>query len=119
MSSSSAKSGVVGDRGVPCKCVCGLSVTVFTSKSQDNPGRPFFRCISKRDAKTWTNNRDGHLFKWVEEAVFEEVEDALPRLAVIANEINKAKSEALELKAMIQEILEEALINKMQIRRNW
>lgn len=59
------------------------------------------------------------MFKWVEDAVFEEVEDALPRLAIIANEISKAKSEANELKAMIQEMREEAMVNDMKTRRNW
>lgn len=44
------------------------------------------------------------MFKWVEDAVYEEVEDALPKFVIIANELNKAKSEANELNAMIQEL---------------
>ncbi|KAL9280819.1 hypothetical protein AtEden1_Chr5g0111591 [Arabidopsis thaliana] len=90
MNSSSETS--VGGRGIPTKCVCGLGVTKFTSKSQDNPGRPFFRCISKRDPSSWKNKKDDHLFKWVEDAVYEEVEDVLPNLGIMANEIVKARS---------------------------
>ena len=40
-SSVSVSSGVDGARGFPVKCACGADVTIFTSKSQDNPGRPF------------------------------------------------------------------------------
>ncbi|CAD5323672.1 unnamed protein product [Arabidopsis thaliana] len=93
MSSSSETYVAVAGRGLPVKCVCGLSVTIFTSKTQKNPGRPFFGCTSKRDASSWTNKNDGHLFKWVEEAVYEEVEDALPNIGIMANEIVKGKSE--------------------------
>jgi len=40
-SSVSVSSGVDGARGFPVNCACGADVTIFTSKSQDNPGRPF------------------------------------------------------------------------------
>lgn len=58
MSSSSVTSGGIGDRGLPSKCVCGLDVTIFTSKTSENPGRPFYRCTSKRDVSSWTSKRD-------------------------------------------------------------
>ncbi|XP_010440978.1 PREDICTED: uncharacterized protein LOC104724220 [Camelina sativa] len=59
MSSSSETSVVASfDRGVPSKCVCGASVMIFTSRSEKNPGRPFFRCITKRDPSSWTNKSD-------------------------------------------------------------
>ncbi|KAL1198516.1 hypothetical protein V5N11_003592 [Cardamine amara subsp. amara] len=117
MSSSSVTSGFVGGRGIPTKCLCGLDVTIFIAKTQENPCRPFFRCVSKRDANSWTTKRDGHLFKWVEDAVLEEVEDALPRVAIMANELSKTKSEANELNALIQELKEEAMMSKMEIRK--
>ncbi|XP_019089329.1 PREDICTED: uncharacterized protein At1g43920, Chloroplastic-like [Camelina sativa] len=117
MSSSSVTSGVIGERGVPSKCVCGLGVIIFTSKTQENPRRPFFRCAGKRDANSWTTKKDNHLFKWVEDAVFEEVEDALPRVAIMANEISKAKCEANELKAMIEELKDEEMISKMELHK--
>ncbi|KAL9293289.1 putative transcription factor GRF family [Arabidopsis thaliana] len=117
MSSSSVSSGVVRERGVPSKCVCGLGITIFTSKTQDNPGRRFFRCVSKRDPISWTNKKDGHLFKWVEEAIFEEMEDALPRIDIIANEVIKGKSETNVLMAEIQEMQEEALLRKKELHK--
>jgi len=58
MSSSSITSGVARERGMPTKCVCGLEVTMFVSKTQENPWRPFFRCISKRNANSWSTKRD-------------------------------------------------------------
>ncbi|KAL9293981.1 putative transcription factor GRF family [Arabidopsis thaliana] len=122
MSSSlvSVSSGVDGARGSPVKCACGVDVTIFTSKSQENPGRPFFRCKTKRDPNTWINKRDvnrvgGHLFKWVEDVVQEEVEDALEKFGIITNELNKVKSEAKELHAMLQELKEEAELGKWKV----
>jgi len=55
------------------------------------------------------------LFKWVEDAVYEEVEDVLPKFVIIANELNKAKSEANELNVMIHELKEEAMLSKQEI----
>uniref|UniRef100_A0A0D3ASQ7 GRF-type domain-containing protein n=1 Tax=Brassica oleracea var. oleracea TaxID=109376 RepID=A0A0D3ASQ7_BRAOL len=74
MSSSSEVQYGGGDRGFPMKCDCGLRVVPLLSKTQENPGRPFYRCISKKE---------GHLFKWNEDAVCEEVEDAIPKLEII------------------------------------
>jgi len=34
-----------------------------------------------------------HLFKWVEDCVYEEVVDAIPRISIIDSEVNNAKSE--------------------------
>ncbi|KAL9299415.1 hypothetical protein AtEden1_Chr2g0232331 [Arabidopsis thaliana] len=101
-SSVSVSSGVDGARGFPVKCACGADVTIFTSKSQDNPGRPF---------------SSGHLFKWVEDVVQEEVEDALEKFGIIANELNKIKSEAKELHVMLQELKEEAELGKKEFRK--
>nr|AAC69115.1 hypothetical protein [Arabidopsis thaliana] len=121
MSSSSVTSrvarerGVAGERGVPSKCLCGSEVTIFVSKTQENQGRPFFRCVRNRDVNTWTTKRDGHLFKWVEDPVFEEVEDALPRLAIVANEISKVKAETNEMLNQIQELKEEAIARKKEL----
>ncbi|XP_023641960.1 uncharacterized protein At1g43920, Chloroplastic [Capsella rubella] len=119
MSSSSETSMVDSfDRGVPSKCVCGAGVTIFTSRTQENPGRPFFRCLTKRDAKSWTNKRDGHMFKWVEDAVYEEVQDALPKVGAMANEIVKTKSEVIALNGALQELKDEALWNLNEIRKS-
>lgn len=56
-------------------------------------------------------NLKDHLFKWVEEAVLEEVEDLLPKVAVHDIEISKMKAE-------IEELIEVALNNKTEIQKN-
>ncbi|XP_019092366.1 PREDICTED: uncharacterized protein At1g43920, Chloroplastic-like [Camelina sativa] len=118
MSSSSETSVVASsNRGVPSKCNCGAGVRIFTLRTEENPGRPFFYCFTKRDPSSWTNKRDGHLFKWVEEAVYEEVEDALPKLGLMANEIVKTNSQVNELTAALLELKEEALWRKVEIRK--
>ncbi|KAL9280457.1 putative transcription factor GRF family [Arabidopsis thaliana] len=71
-------------RGFPSKCECGLDVVIYTSASKTNPGRPFFCCPTKQD---------DHLFKWVEDGVYEAVADALPKFSIIDSEINNAKVE--------------------------
>ncbi|KAJ0241105.1 hypothetical protein HA466_0215650 [Hirschfeldia incana] len=67
MSDSYSCGIVYGETGYPKKCVCGSSVKIFTSKSVANPGRPYFRCAYSR--------ADGHLFKWVEDGTYEEVNE--------------------------------------------
>lgn len=47
--------------------------------------------------------------------MLEEVEDALPRVAIMANEISKANNEVNELNAMIGELKEEIIVSKMEI----
>ncbi|XP_024014389.1 uncharacterized protein At1g43920, Chloroplastic-like [Eutrema salsugineum] len=98
MSTSSEQCIVCVDRGFPSKCMCGSEVTIYTSKTQENPGRPFFRCITKR--KVCVNL--GHLFKWVEDSVYEEVEDV--------------KSVVVELKDTIKELEENVMCSKKKIQ---
>ncbi|XP_019086243.1 PREDICTED: uncharacterized protein At1g43920, Chloroplastic-like [Camelina sativa] len=89
MSSSSETLVIIGDRGLPSKCVCG---------------------------------ERGHLFKWVEDAIYEEVEDALPKLGIMANEIVKAKAEINELNVAMQELKEDAMQRKRvicKLKRLW
>ncbi|KAL9841044.1 putative transcription factor GRF family [Arabidopsis thaliana] len=99
-------------RGFPLKCQCGLDVVIYPSASQSNPGRPFFRCPTKKT---------DHLFKWVEDGVYEEVVDSLPKFSIIENAIHNAKSEAAveiqDLQAMIKELKEEALWSKRKIKK--
>ncbi|KAG2316688.1 hypothetical protein Bca52824_019810 [Brassica carinata] len=90
------------NRGIPSNCGCGGEIRTFTSSTQENPGRPFYRCETRGE---------DHLFKWVEEAVLEEVEDVLPKIAV--HEIEIAK-----MKADIEDLMEVALNNKVEIQKN-
>ncbi|KAF8105230.1 hypothetical protein N665_0161s0029 [Sinapis alba] len=90
------------NRGFPSNCGCGGRITKFTSSTQDNPGRPFFRSETRGE---------DHLFKWVEEAMLEELEDALPKIEVHESEITKIKTE-------IEDLMEVTLNNKIEIQKN-
>lgn len=57
------------------------------------------------------------MFKWVEEAVLEEVEDALPKIAQLEAEINKGKSDVEDLKGVITELMEEVVRTKTEVKR--
>ncbi|KAL9299739.1 hypothetical protein AtEden1_Chr2g0235621 [Arabidopsis thaliana] len=122
-------------RGFPLKCQCGLDVVIYPSASQSNPGRPFFRCPTKKTVskiesvfRFWLSLLifkkkilQDHLFKWVEDGVYEEVVDSLPKFSIIENAIHNAKSEAAveiqDVQAMIKELKEEALWSKRKIKK--
>jgi len=143
MSSSSVTSGVVRERGVPSKCVCGLGVTIFTSKTQETQddhssaalANEIRACgLAKKRWVCYTNFLAKHLFykltkcQWVEDALGSLVqmgrgccvwrnEDALPRIDIIANEVSKGKSETNVVKEQIQELKEEALLRKKELHK--
>ncbi|XP_013709239.1 uncharacterized protein At1g43920, Chloroplastic-like [Brassica napus] len=79
-------------RGIPAKCVCGTATTIFTADTH-------------------------HLFKWVEDAVLEEVEDALPKIAQLEAEVAKGKSDVGDLKGVITELMEEVVRTKTELKR--
>ncbi|BAB01424.1 unnamed protein product [Arabidopsis thaliana] len=91
-------------RGLPSKCHCGLDVVIYTSTYAKNPGRPYFRCPTRKD---------DHLFKWVEDGTYEVVVDSWPKLSVMDSELSAAKSEvAVELEAlqaMVKELKEKVM----------
>ncbi|KAG2303794.1 hypothetical protein Bca52824_032445 [Brassica carinata] len=39
------------NRGFPSNCGCGAGITTFTSGTQENSGRPFFRCETRGEPK--------------------------------------------------------------------
>ncbi|XP_013694716.2 uncharacterized protein At1g43920, Chloroplastic-like [Brassica napus] len=110
-SDSTAESSTVntyGIRGFPASCVCGTKTTIYTSETNKNPGRSFFRCLTRRK---------NHLFKWVEEAVYEEVQDALPKIVLLEAELNKEKSDIEDLKGVVTELMEEVVRAKTEVKR--
>ncbi|KAF8050679.1 hypothetical protein N665_1906s0008 [Sinapis alba] len=109
MSSSQLKKRDFGKRGFPSKCICGSNVCILTSKTQENPGRPFYRCETMRDE---------HLFKWVEDSMLEEMEDAIPKLENIEKEVSNLKFDVESLKEVIHEVKEEVIWIKVQMRKS-
>lgn len=57
------------------------------------------------------------MFKWVEEAVYEEVQDALPKIVLLEAELNKEKSDIEDLKGVVTELMEEVVKGKTEVKR--
>ncbi|CAH8352210.1 unnamed protein product [Eruca vesicaria subsp. sativa] len=71
MSSSSSSSRQGARRhvyGIPTKCWCGQPLDTWVSDTKENPGRRFYRCRIALQNKT-----ESHLFKWIEEALHDEI----------------------------------------------
>ena len=56
------------------------------------------------------------MFKWVEEAVYEEVQDALPKIVLLEAELNKEKSDIEDLKGVVTELMEEVVKGKTEVK---
>ncbi|KAF8084355.1 hypothetical protein N665_0721s0012 [Sinapis alba] len=54
--------------GVPTHCWCGNRVTTFVSRTSRNPFRRFYICNISTQRED-----EAHLFKWVDDALLEEV----------------------------------------------
>ncbi|CAL9222950.1 unnamed protein product, partial [Arabidopsis halleri] len=99
------------ERGFPKYCVCGSNVSVFTSQSKLNPGRPYFRCAATR--------ADGHLFKWVEDGMYEEVQDLLQReseivyMRIVGDEVKEMVGNLKEDMGWCKKELHKAKIKNM------
>nr|VDC94227.1 unnamed protein product [Brassica oleracea] len=65
---SSARFPRISTHGMPTRCWCGEGITTFGSSTAENRYRRFYRCEIARDRKT-----ENHLFKWVDEALIEEI----------------------------------------------
>ncbi|KAL0719365.1 hypothetical protein Bca4012_068689 [Brassica carinata] len=76
--------------GVPKQCWCRYEVAILMSKSDKNPYRRYHRCVFAA-AKRLEN--DNHFFKWVDEALSEEIE--------------ALKNKTSRIKELVKEILME------------
>ncbi|KAL1188293.1 hypothetical protein V5N11_001723 [Cardamine amara subsp. amara] len=72
--------------GVPMVCWCGAEIVGKISKSDPNPYRRYFRCAFAVSNKLMDDN---HVFKWVDEALL--------------NEVDRLSSEAKRLEQMVRE----------------
>ncbi|KAL1193970.1 hypothetical protein V5N11_027827 [Cardamine amara subsp. amara] len=82
--SSNTRRGRV--EGVPTVCLCGAQIVGKISKSDPNPYRRYFRCAYVVSNKLMDDN---HVFKWVDEALL--------------NEVERLISEAKRLEQMVRE----------------
>ncbi|CAH8380523.1 unnamed protein product [Eruca vesicaria subsp. sativa] len=69
-SSSSSSISHLGRQttGIPTRCLCGANLTTFGAQTKDNLFRRFYRC------EIWLKRKsEHHLFKWVDEAIVDEI----------------------------------------------
>ncbi|XP_020874146.1 uncharacterized protein At4g04775-like [Arabidopsis lyrata subsp. lyrata] len=98
-------------RGVPSRCWCGDEITTFTSKTDENPYRRFYRCV-----RGVLDKKEKHPFIWVDDALLEEirmVESKHNQLLEDVNDLKKMVMENVELQnKMVKEMERE--MNKMK-----
>ncbi|KAL0723276.1 hypothetical protein Bca4012_037875 [Brassica carinata] len=73
----SASSSTTGGRrrvitpGIPSNCWCGEIITDLISKTNQNPYRRYYRCLYAASLRL---ENDNHIFKWVDEAFTDEIQ---------------------------------------------
>ncbi|KAG7530751.1 hypothetical protein ISN45_Aa06g004360 [Arabidopsis thaliana x Arabidopsis arenosa] len=77
--------------GVPSKCWCGEGIITFTSKTKENPYRRFYRC-----AIGMMRENESHLFKWVDEALLEEIRMVEEKCRLVAEDVNALRMEVMD-----------------------
>ncbi|KAG2248226.1 hypothetical protein Bca52824_087854 [Brassica carinata] len=75
------------NEGIPSRCWCGKGIVTYVSKTEENPYRRFFRCEIGIQRK-----KEEHLFKWVDEALFDEIHRMDDHQARIGEEIEDLRS---------------------------
>ncbi|XP_013617450.1 PREDICTED: uncharacterized protein At4g04775-like [Brassica oleracea var. oleracea] len=92
--SSSTTSGRrrVRTPGIPSKCWCGVGITELISKTNQNPYHRYYRCIYAASLRL---ENDNHVFKWVDEAFTDEIQQ-------LDNQVRKLEEEVQFLKATIR-----------------
>ncbi|KAL0715468.1 hypothetical protein Bca4012_064790 [Brassica carinata] len=84
--------------GIPSRCWCGKGIVTYVSKTEENPYRRFFRCEIGLKRK-----KEQHLFKWVNEAVLDEIQRMDEQKSRFAEEIE-------DLRSSLKQIVEEEVI---------
>ncbi|KAH0858229.1 hypothetical protein HID58_086490, partial [Brassica napus] len=82
----------------PAVCWCGKGIVTYVSKTEENPYRRFFRCEIGLKRK-----KEQHLFKWVDEALLDEIQRMHEQQSRMAEEIE-------DLRSSLKKTVEEAVI---------
>ncbi|XP_013674187.1 uncharacterized protein At4g04775-like [Brassica napus] len=93
----SQKPIMTNNGGIPSRCWCGKGIVTYVSKTEENPYRRFFRCEIGLQRK-----KEQHLFKWVDEALLDEIERMHEQQSIIAEEIEDLRS---SLKTTVEEMV--------------
>ncbi|XP_020870695.1 uncharacterized protein At4g04775-like [Arabidopsis lyrata subsp. lyrata] len=86
--------------GVPKRCWCGEAIVALTSKSDPNPYRRYFRCGFAAANRL---RNDEHTFKWVDEALVNEIETLTSKNAGLEQQLKELRTESLEFEKMVCE----------------
>ncbi|CAD5324543.1 unnamed protein product [Arabidopsis thaliana] len=106
---SSSSSGSTGPRGrgrvvgVPKRCWCGEAVVALISKSDSNPCRRYYRCGL---AALNRLRNDEHTFKWVDDALLNEIETLAAKNGEFEEKLKELTIEKLEFEKMVSEKVE-------------
>uniref|UniRef100_A0A0D3BF04 GRF-type domain-containing protein n=1 Tax=Brassica oleracea var. oleracea TaxID=109376 RepID=A0A0D3BF04_BRAOL len=84
--------------GIPSRCWCGKGIVTYVSKTEENPYKKFFRCEIGLKRK-----KEQHLFKWVDEALLDEIQRMHEQQSSMAEEIEY-------LRSSLKKTVEEAVI---------
>ncbi|KAF3490251.1 hypothetical protein F2Q69_00053592, partial [Brassica cretica] len=82
---------------IPSRCWCGKRIVTYVSKTEENPYRRFFRCEIGSQRK-----KEQHLFKWVDEALLDEIERMHEQQSIMAEEIEDLRS---SLKKTVEKVV--------------
>ncbi|XP_010418226.1 PREDICTED: uncharacterized protein At4g04775-like [Camelina sativa] len=107
-SSSRARGRVCG---VPKRCWCGEAVVALISKSDPNHYRRYYRCSFAAINKLRNNE---HTFKWVDEALLNEVDALISRNAGLEQQLKELRTERLEFDTMVYEKMEKEVLEKVE-----
>ncbi|WZZ48240.1 hypothetical protein YC2023_048347 [Brassica napus] len=87
------------NEGIPSRCWCGNGIVTYVSKTEENPYRRFFRCEIGKQVNLLTcfcvfkqRKKENHLFKWVDDALFDEIQRIDEHQTRIAEEIEDLRS---------------------------
>ncbi|KAL0677787.1 hypothetical protein Bca4012_005768 [Brassica carinata] len=90
-SSSSTTGGGIRVRtpGIPIKCWCGERIIELISKTNLNPYFRYYRC---RYAARRKLENDNHIFKWVDEAFTDEIQQLDYQVRMLEEEVQVLKA---------------------------
>ncbi|XP_020876125.1 uncharacterized protein At4g04775-like [Arabidopsis lyrata subsp. lyrata] len=92
-SGASISSNRVRVPGIPKKCHCESPIVQKISRSVPNPYRRYYRCAYAAQMKL---ENDNHVFKWLDEALVDEIEQLDFQVDVLEEEVRLMKMEKIQ-----------------------
>ncbi|KAF8111984.1 hypothetical protein N665_0069s0011 [Sinapis alba] len=97
--------------GIPKRCWCGDEIVPLLSKSEKNPYRRYFRCAQAARKRLESDN---HIFKWVDEALINEVETLEFKIVRLEEELRQMGRKEISLGERVQMKVEKELFDKVE-----